>query len=198
MPSGRPDFLSVNPIVFLPATAPDNFQYGTMPVAVPGVPANRLHHVRFPRQVWYNRQVRAAAIAQIKALNVGPVVLVGFSKSGNGALGIALDQPDLVSGLLIFDAPVCHSELPPWETVDFYTPATWRPDLPANRISELKCWFNGPRRLVLVSGANFSDDMTAFAALLGGALPQLRFIVNPTRAHHWNSGWVEDFLPLFA
>ena len=186
----------MNPVVFLPATAPEDPRYGQPPAAVPNLPAERIHQLSFARQVWYNRQVRAAAIAQIKALAAGPVVLVGFSKSGLGAIGIALDQPDLVSRLLIFDAPVCRQELPPWETADFYTPETWRQDLPANRVRELGGWLQGARRLVLVAGAGFSADMQAFATMLAGHPPQLRLIANPTRVHHWNSGWVEEFLPL--
>ena len=57
-------------------------------------------------------------------------MLVGFSKSGSGAISLALDRPELVRSVLVFDAPVDRWEQPGWGTEEFYDRASWEADLP--------------------------------------------------------------------
>jgi pimeloyl-ACP methyl ester carboxylesterase len=182
-------------IVLLPATAPGDTTYGTMPERLAACPQAVLHHVRFPTLVWYNAEVRRQAIAQIAALPARRVILVGFSKSGLGAWNIARSLPERVAGTLIFDAPTGRQDLPSWGTAPFYADhAAWLEDLPARTIAAFRDAMPPEHRLVLISGAAFHADMQDLAARLTQAgVPHL-FLPRPTLRHHWNSGWLEEGL----
>ncbi|OGV51650.1 MAG: hypothetical protein A2X49_13960 [Lentisphaerae bacterium GWF2_52_8] len=99
-------------IVLLPATEPYDKTYGEMPRQLKGYPQASIHHVSFPRMVWYNREVRGQALEQIAALSISPLILVGFSKSGLGAWNITRTAADIISATIIFDAPVSREALP--------------------------------------------------------------------------------------
>ena len=107
-------------LAFLPATEPTDKTYGGVPEKIDGFLDISIHSIQYSELVWYNERIRDKAIAQIRTLNVSPVVLVGFSKSGLGAWNIARTIPDLISGTIIFDAPVAREALPPWGTGSFY------------------------------------------------------------------------------
>ncbi len=73
-------------LVILPATEPDDTTYGPAPERIEAYPEASVHPIRFSSMVWYNEAVCKATIVQIKALNLSEIILVGFSKSGLGAL----------------------------------------------------------------------------------------------------------------
>ncbi|NKB68888.1 MAG: hypothetical protein GKR89_17620 [Candidatus Latescibacteria bacterium] len=181
------------PVVLLPATAPDNPRYGQAPEVVDGVEGIEVHRVQFPIQVWYNAEVRRQTWVQIGAFTREPVVLVGFSKSGSGALGLALDRPELVRSVLVFDAPVDRWDLPPWDTEDFYDQARWEADLPMAQMGRVCRVFN-QRRLVHVGGASFSEDHRVFAQALSQGGADHVWIEDEERVHHWDSGWLAAYL----
>ena len=93
-------------LVILPATEPDDTTYGTAPMHIEAYPEATVHHIRFPKMVWYNETVCKETIAQIEALGLSEIVLVGFSKSGLGVWHIARAMPERVAGTIIFDSPV--------------------------------------------------------------------------------------------
>jgi pimeloyl-ACP methyl ester carboxylesterase len=182
-------------LVFLPATAPGDRTYGTIPELLPEFPAATVHAVRFPDLVWYNREIRAQAVAQIRALNLPPVVLVGFSKSGLGAWNIAREHPELVGAVIIFDAPVFRDVLPPWETDAFYADdKAWREDLPLRQMAGPARLFPAGLPLILVSGATFHDEMAELSRALCRIGIEHTFHSSPNYPHHWNSGWIEAAL----
>lgn len=179
-------------LVFLPATAPGDTTYGAIPELLPEFPGATVHAVRFPELVWYNREIRAQAVAQIRALNLPPVILVGFSKSGLGAWNIAREHPELVCAVIIFDAPVCRDELPPWETDAFYADdEAWREDLPLRQIARAPSLFPAGLPLILVSGSIFHDEMAELSRALYQIGIEHTFHSSPICPHHWNSGWIE-------
>ncbi len=179
-------------LVFLPATGPGDITFGTIPDSIAGYPDASIRRVGFSRLVWYNEAVRKETIAQISAWDVAPIVLVGFSKSGLGAWNIARTIPDLVSATIIFDAPAARLQLPPWGTDAFYPDdAAWQANLPIRTIREFKTAMHTEHQLVLISGANFHDEMSALSdALAANGVPHL-FLPCPDMKHHWNSGWIE-------
>lgn len=178
-------------LVLLPATAPDDDRFGRMPEAVPGHVGLRVHAVRFPRQVWYDRATRAEAVAQIGHRCAAPVVLAGFSKSGIGAWNIALEHPGLVAATIIFDAPVARRELPPWGTAGFYADdADWQADLPLARVPRWTASVAGTHRLVLVAGALFHAEMHALSTALQAASVDHDLLGGAEFAHRWDSGWI--------
>jgi len=182
-------------LVFLPATDPDDTTYGSIPQRIEGYPDVTLYPLYFPHLVWYNKPVRDQAIRQIEALQLSSFVLVGFSKSGLGAWNIACSIPDRVEATLIFDAPVARTEVPPWRTADFYpNRETWLTDLPIRRVLEFKAARPSRHRLVLISGANFPDEMSALSHALTAANAEHTFLPRAHLIHHWNSGWLEEGL----
>lgn len=179
-------------LAFLPATEPDDNTYGRTPDSIPGTAGISIRQVSYPRLVWYNTAVRNDAIEQIRAWNVAPIILVGFSKSGLGAWNIARTIPELVSGTIIFDAPVARQQLPPWGTQPFYPDdSAWQADLPLRTTRHFLQAMPDSHQLVLIAGANFRAEM----CMLSEAMLQLgskhAFLDRPDLKHHWNSGWIE-------
>ena len=178
-------------LVFLPATDPGETTFGVIPECIPTHPELRLDAVFFPTMVWYNRQVRAAAIEQIKRLATGRVVLVGFSKSGLGAWNLTRELADRVAATIIFDAPVARDQLPPWGTAPFYgDDEAWQEDLPIRHIAAHREAVPASHRLILVTGANFHDEMVTFSAALNEQGVAHDLVALPDRRHHWDSGWL--------
>lgn len=182
-------------LVFLPATAPGDTSCGTIPERIMTSPSAAVYQVTFPEMVWYNDAIRASAITQIRSLDVTPVTLVGFSKSGLGAWNIARAMPDYVSRTIIFDAPVARRIMPPWETSAFYDDdASWRKDLPVLTINEYQAAIAETHRLVLISGEKFHGEMRALSDELSMKGVRHLFLPRPHLKHHWNSGWIEEGL----
>ncbi|MFC1452158.1 alpha/beta hydrolase-fold protein [Verrucomicrobiota bacterium] len=182
-------------LVFLPATEPDNDKYGVVPEEINCCRSALIHTIQYPNLVWYNGRVRAEAIAQIRAFNVSPVVLVGFSKSGLGAWNIARTIPDLISGTIIFDAPVARASLPPWGTGPFYEDdSSWQEDLPLRTIDEFRSVMPKAHQLVLISGEGFHDEMCQFSDKLAKSGCRHTFLSRPRQKHRWDSGWIEEGL----
>jgi hypothetical protein len=63
-----------------------------------------------------------------------------------------------------------------------------RPDVPLIRVRGGDAY--GDTALVLVSGANFFDEMAAFAGELGEKGLAAACIDDTRYPHHWNSGWM--------
>lgn len=182
-------------LVYLPATEPGDATYGVVPPEIPGHPRVSVHAVSFPKLVWYNPVVREQAIAQIRDMKLTDIVLVGFSKSGLGAWNIACAIPDLVSGTIIFDAPVARQTLPSWGTENFYADdAAWRADLPIANIERFKSAVPADHQLVLISGEGFGDEMRQLSRALVHADVRHTFLPRPRMQHHWNAGWLEQAL----
>lgn len=180
-------------LIFLPATAPGDTNYGMVPDRIEGFPYAVIHAIQYQRLVWYNESVRDEAIAQIRALGLSPIVLVGFSKSGLGAWNIARTVPDLVSATIIFDAPVARQTLPTWGTGPFYADDTaWQRDLPLNTAEEFRAAMPQTHHLVLISGPGFHDEMRELSEDLSKAGLKHSFLACQHLKHHWNSGWIEQ------
>ncbi|HAU38829.1 MAG TPA: hypothetical protein DCX07_14075, partial [Phycisphaerales bacterium] len=153
--------------VFLPATEPGDATYGIAPTRLDEAPECRVHHVRFDSLVWYNRAVRRQAAEQIDARGLSSFVLVGFSKSGLGAINLACELGEHVVATVVFDAPVARTKLPPWGTGPFYAgDDDWLADLPMANAATLKQTLPQSHRLILISGEGFHDEMTTFSRRL--------------------------------
>ena len=182
-------------LVILPATEPNDTTYGTAPKRIETHPDTTIHHIHFPTMVWYNEAVCKEAIAQIEALDLSEIILVGFSKSGLGAWHIARAIPNRVTGTIIFDAPVARTELPPWGTEPFYADdAAWQKDLPIRTIRDLQTVLSPTHALVLISGETFHSEMEALSQALCETGFAHTFLALPETKHHWNSGWLEESL----
>jgi pimeloyl-ACP methyl ester carboxylesterase len=182
-------------LVFLPATEPGDDTYGLAPEHVTAYPEISVHQVSFPSLVWYNQAAQSQAVAQIRDLITGPVILVGFSKSGLGAWNIARTIPDLVQATIIFDAPVAREQLPPWETAAFYdSDESWRKDLPIHLVEEFQSAMPPDHSLVLISGEGFHDEMCALSRAASDIELDHVFLSRPHQTHNWQSGWIDEGL----
>ncbi len=182
-------------IVFLPATDPGDETCVVMPDRIEAYPDASIHHIHYPTMVWYNQSVCKKAVKQIQALGLESIILVGFSKSGLGAWNIARSIPDRIAGTIIFDAPVACDNLPPWGTDAFYAnDAAWRKDLPVGTIQAFAEAMPRAHQLVLISGANFHEEMCMLSQALSKSGVLHVFLPHPNMEHHWNSGWIEEGL----
>jgi len=121
-------------------------------------------------------------------------ILLGFSKSGFGALSIALRHLDFIGKAAAWDAPVTmKSYFPDEEEMVrvFQTQENFDryciPTLAEQQRAALK---NGPPRLFLLSNANPADSITALHALLEERGIPHRYAVDTKREHTWPSGWL--------
>jgi len=182
-------------LVFLPATEPGDETFGVVPERIEACPGASVHQVHYAGMVWYNEHVRQEAIAQIRALELERIVLVGFSKSGLGAWNIARTIPGLVSGTIIFDAPVARENVASLGARAFYTDdPSWRRDLPIHTVQEYGAAMPGTHSLVLISGGSFHQEVYSLSQALSEAMVEHVFLPRPHLEHHWNSGWIEEGL----
>jgi pimeloyl-ACP methyl ester carboxylesterase len=169
-------------VIFLPVeNPPDPVNASALCGDVP-VEARAL---RYQRMVWYDRADVDSAVAQIAALGVDSVILAGFSKSGPGAIQVALRIPEIVRGLLIFDAPFAMPAL------GGNDPASARAESLARAMHDA---LHPSTRIVLIGGEHFHEEMRGFGGLLTREAVPHDFIDQPGRAHRWDSGWVREGL----
>jgi hypothetical protein len=181
----------------LPATEPGDATYGATPDSLPGV-ADPVHAIRFEHEVWYNAGIRADVVRQVRAsAPVGRRVGIGFSKSGLGVLGVSLDVPDLFDAILVFDAPLTLRLQPPWNTAAFYDQESWEQDLPILHLDRVRRLL-ARVRLVHVAGRNFVAQHDEFHAALAMGGSHYVYHRAEELAHHWNSGWLDRYLPELA
>lgn len=181
-------------VVCLPATAPDDTRFGKPPTVIDNRPGISIRVLEYAELVWYNRDVRERAMAQIRALALSPVILVGFSKSGLGAWNIARAIPEHIAGTIIFDSPVAL-DTPMRGALPFYADnPSWHADLPIRTIETFRTSLSDNHRLVLISGPCFHDHMSKLSTSLSQIGHDHVFISRRHLKHHWNSGWIEDGL----
>jgi hypothetical protein len=190
--------------VLLPAAHPEDTTYGVPPTAIPGLPRAKILTIPFDVEVWYPRPVREAAYRYIAhAKPIGTLIGVGFSKSGLGIINLALDRPGIFSAIIVFDAPLAHRTLPPWNTEEFYDQPSWEADLPILNLPRIR-FMLGDTRLIHIAGANFTADHDEFhtalalppapAAASGKPAPYT-YHREATLEHHWDSGWLARYAP---
>lgn len=186
-------------LVFLPATDTRDSRYGVIPISINGYPDFNIRTVNYPTLVWYNGKIQREAVEQIRSWNLTSIVLVGFSKSGLGAWNIARQIPELISGTIIFDAPVARIELPGWETQLFYSnDEEWQKDLPIRSIDNFYRCMPKSHKLVLISGPSFHSEMVLLSEALTRIGNKHSFLDRSDTKHHWNSGWIEEAMKIFA
>lgn len=123
-------------------------------------------------------------------------LLVGFSKSGNGAFSLFLRYPQIFHAAAAWDAPLMKTAPDQYEMADVYfNKANFEqyaiPTLLAKRASILK---NNPPRLAL-SGYDAFEEQTRQAHELMRSLAIPHHYDNSTRRpHRWDSGWLQPAL----
>ena len=121
-------------------------------------------------------------------------ILLGFSKSGFGAVSLALRHPDVIGRAAAWDAPLMMTDYFADEvemvrvfenSANFATYCI--PTLIEDHVATLR---QGKPQLVLVSNANEKDSVTALHMLLDEKGVKHRYLVDSRREHTWTSGWL--------
>ena len=127
---------------------------------------------------------------------LGPVpqrYLIGFSKSGNGALFLILRHPGVFNGVAAWDSPTQTTDISS-DTglgVNFGTQANFSsyviPSLVSSNASAFqqqnRIWISGDQALYTGQMQSLDQQLTA------ASIPHT-FIQGGTRAHSWSSGWL--------
>ena len=124
-------------------------------------------------------------------------LLLGFSKSGWGAVSLLLRYPEVFGRAAAWDAPLMLDWTPEMGlAAHFGDEASFRrchiPTLLERQAAQLR---ESPR-LILMGHDNFREDLPAAKQLLDRlGIPHV-FRDGPRRVHHWESGWVPEAMEL--
>lgn len=192
----------VDCVYILPATDPSDTSFGLADAELAALELEtcRVERIVFAQLVWYNAAVRAEVFAQIAACEEGQPspprrYVVGFSKSGCGALNLLLDRPDFFAGALIFDAPFFNEAIDRWQIDCFYeSPEALYVDTAQGREAE---WASlAGVEITLVAGENFKADTARLAQGLQALGLNCRAELSQPLLHRWDSGWLTRFWPV--
>jgi len=117
--------------------------------------------------------------------------LVGFSKSGWGAFGLLLRNPEVFAAAAAWDAPLTMAR--PLFGMDEIagTLANFERHRIARLLRERADGVRGARRLVVQGYDSFRKETQAAHALMAGLGIPHEYADGPRRKHHWESGWFE-------
>ena len=124
-------------------------------------------------------------------------LLLGFSKSGWGAVSLLLRHRDLFSRAAAWDAPLMLEAPGPWGSGEvFADQANFNPYCIPRLLAAKAEQFRDEKRLILLGYDNFREHLQGAHTLLEQlGIPHV-YHDGPWRQHHWDSGWVEEAIRL--
>lgn len=154
------------------------------------------------RQSQYLHDVVVPLIESRYATVEGPDgrLLLGFSKSGWGAVSLLLRDPDFYGQACAWDAPLMMTEqdLKWGSKKHFGTPDAARPYVPLHLIEEKAAALrDGPPRLTILGHDLYGKDTRAFHARLDELEIPHRYRDDLRFKHRWDSGWLDGALEVF-
>jgi hypothetical protein len=118
-------------------------------------------------------------------------LLLGFSKSGWGAVSLLLRHPDVFGRAAAFDAPLMAQWPGSWGIAEqFGTKESFAPCYIPRQLETQAPNLKGSTRLILIGYDNFRDHMERADLLLKQLAIPHEYDDGPKRRHHWYSGWV--------
>lgn len=157
--------------------------------------------VTFSHLPWYADHPANAKIAQESFLldDVlprlrGEILLVGFSKSGFGALSMLLRHPERFRAAAVFDAPLLMAEPGKYGSGEIYgTKKNFEGYAIGGLLERRAATMAGSgERVALLGYDNFRADMAGAHDLMERLGIRHRYENSVRRAHHWGSGWMEE------
>ncbi|MEX0653518.1 MAG: alpha/beta hydrolase-fold protein [Phycisphaeraceae bacterium] len=127
-------------------------------------------------------------------------LLIGFSKSGWGAVSLLLRDPDFFGAACAWDAPLMmtEAELRWGSRHHFGTPEQAAPYVPATLVPQRAAALtDGPPRLTILGKDLFGRHVRQFHELLNTHHVPHHYNNDLTFKHHWESGWVPEALEIF-
>jgi hypothetical protein len=120
--------------------------------------------------------------------------LIGFSKSGNGALFLILRHPVVFNAAAVWDSPTQLTDVSsyPGMPINFGTQSNFSSYVIPALVSSNASAFQQQTRL-WISGdqAKYTGDMIELHNELTAASIPHTWVQGGTRAHSWNSGWLD-------
>ncbi|HZS53367.1 MAG TPA: PQQ-dependent sugar dehydrogenase, partial [Bryobacteraceae bacterium] len=126
--------------------------------------------------------------------NIPQRFLIGFSKSGNGALFLILRHPNVFSEAAAWDCPAQLSDLSAYSALpmNFGTQANFNLyNIPALVSSNAQAFQSQNRLWISGDQAIFTADMTQLHQELTAASIPHTWVQGGARVHTWSSGWLD-------
>jgi S-formylglutathione hydrolase FrmB len=121
--------------------------------------------------------------------------LIGFSKSGNGALSLILRHPNVFSAAAAWDAPAQQSSLSAFHalSLNFGTQANYDlHNIPSLITTNAKPFQQQNRLWISGDQSAWTSDMDELHdQLVANSIPHT-WVVGGFRVHRWNSGWLDS------
>lgn len=126
-------------------------------------------------------------------------LLVGFSKSGNGALLLLLRHPDVFGRAAAFDAPLTlkgngYGSFEVFSTQEHFEKHYWLEKLAEQRAELLR----KEKRLALIGHGSFRKAHQDFHEKLDALKIPHEYVDGPARKHAWEASWLNDALRFVA
>lgn len=120
-------------------------------------------------------------------------LLLGFSKSGWGAFGLLLRNPEVFGRAAAWDAPLMMDAPGRYGSGEvFATPENFRRYELTRLVEERADLLRGRSRLVLTGYGNFRAEHQRFHALLEKLNVPHEYRDGPALKHDWHAGWVGE------
>lgn len=145
------------------------------------------------RQERYLARAVVPAVEQIYQAKEPKRLLVGFSKSGFGALNMLLRYPDMFTAAAAWDAPLMKQAPDQFGMGPIFgTQANFDRYRLDRQFRDRARIFSRDNRIVLMGYDHFRDDMQRMHNLLEQLNIQHVWEDGPQRRHHWQSGWLGE------
>ncbi|NUQ65598.1 MAG: hypothetical protein HUU20_24275 [Pirellulales bacterium] len=124
-------------------------------------------------------------------------LLLGFSKSGWGAMGLLLRHPDVFGRAAAWDAPLMKNKPDQFGMEGiFATQENFEKYQVTKLLQGRAVELQGPNRLVLTGYGNFREHHQQAHDLMMRLGVAHEYRDGPARKHDWHSGWVEEAVGL--
>jgi Putative esterase len=145
------------------------------------------------RQESYLLRAALPAVDQLFPGHAGPRLLLGFSKSGWGALSLLARHPDLFAACAAWDAPLVQRQPNQYGMAPIFgTQENFDRYYLPRQLEEAAPSLRARTRLALLGYGGFREHMQRAHTLLEElAIPHV-YADGPPRHHHWEGGWITE------
>jgi hypothetical protein len=126
-------------------------------------------------------------------------LLLGFSKSGWGAMTLILRHPDLYDAACVWDAPLMMDQPGRYNSgAVFQTQESFENYRVSYLLQKNADAFRAAKRIGLMGYCNFRDDMQQTHELMDRLNVPHVYVDGSRHNHAWDSGWVEEAVDLLV
>ncbi|MCA9223036.1 MAG: hypothetical protein KDA71_22110, partial [Planctomycetales bacterium] len=120
-------------------------------------------------------------------------LLVGFSKSGWGAMTLLLRNPETFAAAAAWDAPLMMEQFGQYGSGPIFgTRENFQRYWPSRLLAQARESLGVRPRIIHLGHGNFRDHHERFERLLNERHFPHRYVDGPVREHAWGSGWLPE------